>query len=394
MSKNKTYQDYIFIALLTAVIIFFLPVISVKGETAAAVSIGIINYEFMTLQVYNNNNSIVYYSTDNNIWTEVDGAYSSITKSYTMDISWISPDKEVTLYFKGNSVKTVKSITLPMQNSSFSVDYDKVEGTFTFNDAEEADSFEWRKNTDYYWRSVNLDEGSSSYNSFLRTIEKLKATGATIIIRLPQVIGTGADNVGMRASVEKSVTITARPAAPVVKINAAKLTLNTTTAMEYYDPYSDLWIECTSNMSLYDIAPQVLNENGATAATVKIRKAATTSTPYSKIATLFIPAQKAAPKIGDSSSDVTYYFMNSKLILQFNKASSTEVYEYYIVRDGNDFDAATASWKSVKTTDIITISNSAAPDGSTVYVRKKGIDSDSGSTVVLASDINSFDVEY
>lgn len=360
------------------------------------VSFGKIDYDQLTMQIYYNNNAVVYYSTDNSTWSEVDGPYDSTTKSCEMDISWVSMTSDVTLYFKGDTVKTVKTIVLPMQNSSIKVDYDKVEGTFTFENAEEASTFEWRKQSTYQWTTVEIDESSSSYHKFIKNMELLMVKGATIIIRLPQVIGTGANDVGRRPSIEKVISITGRAAAPTIKVNSSKLTIGTTAAMEYFDPVSDLWIECTTNMSLYEIAPEVLRENGSDATTIKIRKAATSTTPYSKTTYVKIPGQIAAPTIGDNSADITYYFMNSKLVLQFNHASATKIYEYAIVREDVDFDVSTVSWKTVKSTNVVSISSVSAPDGATVYVRKKGTDADSNniSNLILSSATNSINVKY
>ncbi len=396
MNDKKVNRIKLYKIVLATLLLCLVPVLSAKADTASAVSFGTINYELLTLQVFNNNNSIVYYSTDNSNWTTLEGAYDTTAKAYMLDISWISSTAETTLYFKGDTVKTIKTIVLPAQNTSFSVTYDKVEGTFAFDNAEESDTFEWRKNSDYYWRSVSMDEGSSSYEAFMNTVEKFKVTGATIIIRLPQVIGTGVDNVGLRPSAEKSITITQRGTAPSLKVNSSKLTVNTTTAMEYYDASSDLWIECTASMSLEEIVPAVLYENGGIASTITIRKAATSTAPYSKTATLTIPAQKSAPSIGGNTADVTYYYMNSKLMLQFNKASSTDIYEYVIVKKDNELNITTASWKAVKTTGVLTISSTTAPEGCTIYVRKKGTDASTttNTELVLASACNSFTVSY
>lgn len=394
MDNIKVSKIKLYVLLFAAIMLCSTPALIAKAETASAITFGTINYELLTMQVFNNNNTIVYYSTDNSTWTEVDGAYNGTTKSYSMDISWISNTSDATLYFKGDVFKTIKTITLPMQNNTFDVNFDKVEGSFTFNNAEESDVFEWRKSSDYNWQTVDMEENSSTYTKFLTMIEKFRVSGATIVLRLPQVIGTGVNNVGMRPSKEDSITIAARANAPTVKVNSSKLTLTTTTIMEYYDTTNGLWLECSGTMHLEDIAPDVLYENGATATTLKIRKTATTSSTYSKTQNLYIPAQKAAPVIGDSSSDVTYYYMNSKLMLQFNKASATNMYEYAIIKEYADFNVSTAAWKAVKATNVLTLSSSVAPNGCTVYVRKKGTDAATNISLVLASATNSFTVKY
>ncbi len=362
----------------------------------AAISFGKVNYEELTLQVFNNNNTIVYYSTDNSTWSEIEGGYDNTAKAYTFDISWVSVTADVTLYFKGDLVKTVKSITLPKQNSSINVEYDKVEGEFTFTEAEEADSFEWRKTTDYYWNTVSFDETSTSYKSFLSTMENLRVKGAKLVFRTPQVVGKGSGDVGMRPSTEVNITIPARGAAPTVKVNASKLTLNTTKTIEYYDATGGFWIECDGTMTIEDIAPKALYEKGGNSVTLLLRKSATKSAPYSKTQKLVIPGQTAKLTIGGSSSDVTYYYVNSKLVMQFNKASTTNLYEYTIVREGNEFNLAKASWKTVNSSKLMTIAKTTAPSGCTIYVRKKGTDENTSKKIslVLPSAINSFTVTY
>ncbi len=390
--KNK--KSYLFS--LCCIMFLIIPAGNAFASGAAAISFGTINYEDLSLQVFNNNNTIVYYSTDNTTWSEIEGGYDNTAKAYTLDISWLSATSDVTLYFKGDIVKTVKTITLPMQNSSINVEYDKVEGEFTFIEAEEADHFEWRKTTDYQWNTVSFTETSTSYKSFLTTMENLRTKGAKLLFRTPQVIGTGSGDVGMRPSAEISITIPARPSAPTVKVNSSKLTLNTTKSLEYYDADGDFWIECDGAMAIEDIAPKALYENGGKSVTLLIRKSATANVPFSKTQKLIIPGQAEKPTIGGSTSDVTYYYVNSKLVMQFNKASAANIYEYTIVREDRELDLARSSWKSVTSSALMTISKSVAPSGCTIYIRKKGMDENTSKKIslILPSAINSFKVTY
>lgn len=391
MRLKTLITGIIFVILLSC-----LPIGQAYAADASAISFGTIDYENLTLQVYNNNNGVVYYSDDNSNWSELEGGFDPTTKSYTMDISWVSLTADVTLYFKGDSVKTVKSIILPMQNSSIGVEYDKAEGEFTFSEVEEADYFQWRKITDYNWNTVSFSENSTSYKNFLTTMEFLRVKGAKILIRTPQVIGTSASNTGMRPSAEVTITIPARSAAPSVKINTSKLTLSTTSSIEYYDEVNDLWMECDGVMSIEDIAPRALYENGGKTVTLQLRKSATSSTANSKVQKLVIPGQSAAPTIGGSVNDVTYYYINSKLVLQFNKASETNVFEYAIVKADDDFTPGSVVWRTVNSTKILNISAVSAPEGSTIYVRRKGRDENTSKNLspILSSAVNSFAVTY
>lgn len=396
MNSRTFIRNFISILFFVVLITCFQPMEESKAEDSSAITFGTINYDNMTLQVYTNGNSIVYYSTDKSTWTEVDGAYSSNTKSYQMDISWVSETSDVTMYFKGDVVTIIKSIVLPSQNTTISIVYDKVEGDFTFSNVEEADSFEWRKSTDYYWTEVSLNELSSSYKAFLSEMETLRSKGAKIGIRIPQKAGTGSADVGMRASKEVSVTITARGSAPTVKVNSSKLTLNTVTTMEYYNSDTSSWVECSKTMTIEDLTPKALYNNGGKGSVIMIRSAATTSKPYSKTEYITVKGQPSAPTIGDSSQDTTYYYMNSKLILQFNKASTTNVYEYTYLKSDVSLDVASAKWVSVTNNKIITITNKTIPDEYVVYVRKKGTDENSSKNIelILSSAVNSFKVKY
>lgn len=369
----------------------FLPAKTVTADTASAVSIGVIDYEELTIQIFSNNNPIVYYSEDNTKWTEVEGAYDASSGAYTMDISWVSVTSDTTLYFKGDGNTRVVSVTIPMQNNDFQVDYDKAEEYFSFLGAEDSDTFEWRKSTDYNWTEVSLDDTSASYHAFLAAIETFRVKGAKLILRLPQITGSEV-NSGSRPSKEITITIPSRTSAPSISVNSSKLTINTTTSMEYYDPSTDTWIECSKTMPLEEIAPQVLYENGAQDVTLMIRTAATEKSPYSKTAYLKIKGQTGAPVIGGNTDDVSYYFVNSKLVLVFNKASAADVYEYCIVKPEDDFDFSSARWTSVSSAKPLTLSSYTAPSGCTVYVRKKGIDASTTKNIslVLSSAISSF----
>ncbi len=391
---RKQFQrvnDYISAVLLLLLLLIIAPAADAKATTASRVSLGVINYEELTIQVFNHNNSIVYYSTDNENWTEVEGSY--VSGAYLMDISWISSSNDVTLSFKGDLHTGIASVTIPKQNNDFNVSFDKVEGEFIFDHTDLSEIFEWRKASDYHWSTVSLDESTASYQAFLETVESFRVKGAKLILRLPQEVGSAKDP-GSRPSKEITLTIPTRADAPKVSVNSSKLTLNTTTAMEYYEEATGIWIECTKGMTLEEIAPGVLHQNGARNVTLKLRTAATEKAPYSKTALLTIPGQQAAPRIGGNTEDVSYYYVNSKLTMVFNLASITNSYEYTIIKPGMEFDPMKAKWTTVSLAKPMTLTNATAPDGSTVYVRKKGTDENSSKNIslMLSSAITSFDV--
>lgn len=374
---------------------FFLSSASKEALAASKVSIGVSNYEELTSEIKAAGNGIVYYSTDEKNWYEVEGPYNSTNDTYTMDISWISDKADTTIYYKGNSVKSVVEAVYPMTNNEFSVVYNKVDGDFTFDGVDDLDYVEWRKSSDYQWNMVELDENSISYQRFLQKAELLRNQGVKLVFRTPSQNGKNANDMGMRSSKEVTVTLSKRGNAPNVTVNVSRLTINTTSSMEYYDSSRNMWIETERNMALEDLLPSVLYKNGGKSVSVKIRTAETASAPHSKTRVLTIPGQRPAPTIGDNSSDVSYYYMNQNVIIQFHKASSTSEYEYTIVKPGGSFNYTTSSWIKVNSSKQITLNKSKAPEGSVIYIRQKGTDANASKnlSLQLASEIRSFTVK-
>lgn len=369
-----------------------LPEMSAAAANAEAIEIGLIDYDALTMVVYTNGNSIVYYSTNKSTWYEVEGLKNAENTAYLMDISWVSAAAETTLYFKGETVEEVVSVTLPKRNTSLKVKYDKAAISFEFDNIEDAETFEWRKSTDYTWYTVSMETESASYQRFMEMVEGMLGKGGKLVFRTPQVVGTGEAEVGTRPSKEVTVSLAKRANAPSVKVYQDKLTVNTTEKMEYYDANKDEWIACTKSMTIKELAPEALYENGGESVVLQVRTAATEKKSYSKTAYLTIPGQKAPVSLGDSTKEVSYWYQDGKLMLQFNQASSTATYSYAVVKAGQEFDPSTAKFKAVKNNKVIKLSASAAPVGSTIYVRKSGTaySASKGVALVLASAENSF----
>lgn len=377
-------------------LLLLIPIAKISAAEAKPVSIGTIDYDTLTMYVYTNNNTVVHYSTDKTTWYEVEGNKTTENDAFLMDISWVNSSDDTTLYFKGENDKTIQSVTLPAKDTSLKVVYDKVDNIFEFENCDAATHFEWKKATDYVWNKVSLDPNSDSYQSFLKTIDGLLVKGAKVSFRIPQIVGTNANNVGARPSKEVNLTLAKRANAPSVKVNANKLMLNTTLSMEYFNEKINAWVECDKSMTLEDIAPTTLYRNGSKPVTLKIRTAATANKTYSKTAYLKINGQAGAPTLGDNSKDVSYYYQNGKLMLQFNNASKTEVYSYAIVKPGSTFNETTTAFTIMNTTKAKAISSTTAPEGSTIYIRKQGVNENStkGIELKLASEVNSFKVSY
>lgn len=359
------------------------PETPVEASEAANVEVTEIDYENLTLTVAANNNSIVYFSVNKTTWNEMDAMPLDDGK-LMMDISWISPSSEKKLYFKGNKATATTTVTLPKVNSSIKAKFNAKYGTVSLSNYEDATAFLWRKSTDYNWKKVDIDEDSKSYKEFVEEIEALRVMGAKIYVMTEQVKGTiknGSLDTGVRPSKQIKVSISKRSNFPNINLNIKKLTFNTTAKMEYYNETQKKWVECERSMKLEDISKAPFDDKKASGAAVvlQFRKAATNSAGASKIRVIAIPYQPAAPKAADAYSA---YFETSgsgdtakkKLVISFPQAKETAPVEYAVVKAGDSFDVSKASWKTVKKSDkLVKISEKAAPEGSTIYIRTKGV---------------------
>ncbi len=346
--------------------------IRAAADEITAVSVKAIDYEMLFIKLDDGGNSLVYISTDKKNWDEID-AYKDSEGLLTMDISWASMSAETTLYFKGNLNTDIEEVKLPARNNSVKVIMDKATGELSFENFDDFLYFQWRKSTDYNWHTVSMDSSSAAYTELINKIENFRNRGIKLCFRGAAVAGTSAMDVGLRPSKEVTVSVAKRAGAPSISVNIKKMTVNTRETMEYCDNEADLWYDCDKSMSIEDLAADALYKNGGKTVTIKIRTAETDKKTYSKPATLIIKGQEAAPTLGDSTKEVTYYFNNGKLVLQFNKANKDTAYEYALVKADAKYDSTSVSWKTVKSNKLVNISLKKVPAGSKVYIRKKGI---------------------
>lgn len=356
-----------------------------------------IDYEELWLVVDAGDNTAVYYSDKSQkVWTE---ALKAADGKYYIDISWLKNTSNVVLSVKGDKNDSVVTIPIAARESKFKVKFDKVNGTLSFTSLPEGTvSFEWRKATSYEWHTATVEEAGTTGSAFWKEIEKLRVSGASIYVRLPQTEGkAGADGTfgaGKRQSKEVKVSISKRVSAPKIKIDGKKLTLNTTTAMEYSTDNGKTWTKAVKNMGLETAAPGALGA-GAQDATVWFRRAATAKAGYSKTTVLEIPAQRTAPTVSaGGTAEVSYESSGGKFYLSFSDASKASPYEYTVVKSGSTLNMSKASWKSVTSAKKISVSAKTAPEGSVIYVRKKAVNQTSTTEFELASAMGEIPVHY
>lgn len=348
-----------------------------------------IDYEELWVIVDANGNGTVYYTdkTKKN-WSE---AIKRADGKYQIDISWLSLTSTATLNLKGDLSEEIVSVTIPAPEKKIKAVYQKKNGQIVFSNVpEEYTQFEWRIATSYDWHTaVNISDATTAGSAFLKEIEKLRTSGAKIIIRLAQVPGKlnaeGTFEPGNRPSKEIKLTISKRGTAPKVTIDGSKMTVSTKKTMEYSMDLGTTWVKATDKMALADFAPASLG-NGARNTAVLIRYAATEKNDYSKQQYLEIPAQRSAPSVSSADgNEIVFSSSQDKTVLTFNLASKTTPYEYAVVKNGTEFNPLKCSWKGVTSVKQISLSKKTAPSGSKIYFRKKMIKASKTAEFQLAS---------
>lgn len=344
-----------------------------------AVYVEEIDYDKLFVQINKNVSQEVFFSTDKKNWYPVEDPNTPASAATCdFDISWVLSTRATTIYFRGDADLTELSVTLPAYNAKFGARFDKTMGDIKFTGTDGITSFQWRKSSEYSWQTVDMDVTSQSYKDFLVDLDNLRTKGSKIIIRTHPVSGiTEADGTlfpGVRPSKEVSVSISKRSSAPSAKLNPQKGTINTSTKMEYLDNLG--WVDCTKTMTVQEIAPGSLT-TGSTPGTdtiIHIRKKAYGRTSYSLETAIFVPGQGMEPTMGTGDgNDVVYRYDEDELCLSFTKASKAVPYEYAIDTSGAGITSKTR-WKAVTRSDrSARISSRKAPNGSVIYVRKKGI---------------------
>lgn len=375
-----------------------------------------INYSTNTLDIKLNDNDMAFFSTNKKKWYGVEGEKNS-EGIVTMNTNWISDSKNYTLYFRGTkstSKDDYVKVVIPAKNSKIKVKFDKTspaeEPLISLENRDEKITvIQWRKYLDSEWTSVNVNTAANNANTcVIKDLEYLRVKGGKIVVRTISEAGTDADNMGIRYSKEVTVSIPKRSNAPGIKINASKLTVNTSDSTEYYDTESKKWTGCTKNMNIWKIPAvaktvKATNEKAGEDVSVDFRKKATEKAGYSKICTVVFKGQAMKPTLGtETTNDITYgtekKTVNKKEVtyqtITFNKASSTNKYQYAIVTSGSTFDESTAKWITVSKSTKITLSKSKAVAGTKIYVRTIGVNANTKlkTEAKLPSAVNSYTI--
>ncbi|MDE7422088.1 MAG: hypothetical protein K2N51_00060 [Lachnospiraceae bacterium] len=381
MNKNKIQKWLLAMSAFAVMLICVGTVYTIVH--AESISITEIDYEKLTLTVKANaGDSRIFLATTKNAtkWDEIPGELDT-NNQVTMDISWVSNSKNYTLYLKGDKSTEPISVTLPKQNTKFKATLSKDKISFT--NAGTSGKYYWRKSTSTEWKEFDPDDQSEMQN----LLESFSLKGISLVFRTGQVVGTSAGKPGERPSKISTLKIAKRAAAPNVSLNYNTMTFAVKKTMEYKLSTEDTWKDInTTTLNLGDVMSSVLyDQNGKNmkedeTVGIDFRVKATASKVASQTKTLQIPRQEDTP----TGNITTAYTGPTQLKLLIEKkdvkidekevtleaASSSNPYEYTVVKSGETLDIYKAKWTGI-TTETTKISSTVAPEKSSIYVRKK-----------------------
>lgn len=383
--KNNKYRKYLLTLATFAIMLVCVGVIYTVVH-AQSIQITKIDYENLTLTVQaSDGDSKIFYTTSKNAtnWDEIPDEPDE-NHQVTMDISWISMTKDVTLYLKGNQSTDPISVVLPKQNNKFKASLDLSSSTFKFSNVGTSGKIYWRKSTSTEWTEFNQDDQTEMQN----LLESFSLKGISLVFETGQVQGTSADKPGERPSKISTVKVAKRASAPSVSLNYNTMIFTVKNTMEYKLSEEDKWIPVnTTKLNLGDVMPDVLYDNKGKdmeeddTVGIDFRVRATASKVASQTKTLEICGQEDTLldniQIAYTGPTQLKILIDKKEITKedgttetLKEASTDNPYEYTVVKSGDELDIYNAKWIGI-TTNETKVSSTTAPEGSTIYVRKK-----------------------
>lgn len=404
---------------------------------ASPVTVNTVDYKEENIIVNNNGNQKIYFATENDaargVWDVIPADSPDGSGTTTIDFSWVSPTNDQIIMIRGEDINLPPSrviLKARAKRLEVSINYEKLsslskndtiasllnimstEGTAA-NPIKYSD-LEWRKGSSGSWRDTSA--------LTVAQLEKLQIRGADLYFRIKAVNdvtvgGKSPDGTnGRRVSSEVRLKITAQTTPASVNVDGEKFTVQLKYGKEYrisYGSYQSGWIRITNKSTKeVDLKEMVNNQyNGLTASTkfpkmkIEVRDFATTSKPASKIVEININEQKTLSGMfvgGDapqnpSQSDTNIYLAyngSSAVTITIAAASSSNPYQYCIIKPGETFDLKKTTWYTVTKNSGFKLLSSRVPEGSIIYVRKRASKDTKTSTVELATTCLSHVVSY
>ncbi|CRZ35188.1 hypothetical protein DFR55_10456 [Herbinix hemicellulosilytica] len=402
---------------------------------ASSITINTVDYEEENIILNNNGNQKIYFATENdaarNVWDviPVDNEYTT-----TIDFSWTSQTTEQVIVIKGET-GTPKRVTLRprAKKLAVSISYDKMdslskgesiasllniqssEGTaanpITYLD------LEWKKGVNGSWKELK--------DLTVEQLEKLQIKGADLYFRISAVndVSTGSreadGTMGRRVSSEVRLKIAKQTTPASVTVDGEKFIAQIKYGKEYRVNYTGqtttpTWVKVTDK-SVKGLALKDIIKNGSNGITpdkkfpamiIEVRDYATTTKAASKITEIKINEQRVMdgiivegnPPANTTESDPNVYISYSgsaAITITIPSASSSNPYQYCIVKPGEELDPSKVTWYSITKGIEYKVLSSKATEGSNIYIRKREIKPSAKSTEVnLASTCLVYNVKY
>ena len=390
---------------------------------AASVTITDIDYDNLTMTIQGNAaDSQIFFATSASaaIWDEVPGSLDDKHR-IVMDISFVSLTSNYTLYLKGDRSTDPIKVVFPKQNTAFKVTHNKADHTLRMVNLGSAKTVYYKKSTSEDWILYNYND-SQAQKEMANLIETLCLKGATLQFRAGQIRGESQSNTGTRPSNPFSLTIPKRASAPAVKLDYDKLTFNMKKTYEYKRPEEEIWTTAaTTSLYLEDALPNAMHdayvntvindpslEPGDTLS-IDVRIKATSSRVASQTKTIAVPGQEKTyitytdENTGETKNHIYLEYTGSEQCrikfetlaikdafgrdVTLSVPSSSNVYEYTVVKKGEALNTHTANWNSI-TSATTNLTKSKVPTGSSLYIRKKATSTAVASTTEqLAANI-------
>lgn len=373
MSTQQKASYYYIISILVIFFSILLPGLTIAASEKQ-LKIVEIDYdaEVMTVMSTEGDTRLFYSDSKQKNWECAYGVFED--GKYEMDISWVKKTGDYTISLKGDKSDLVIQVTLPKQKKDFKVSFDCTTEQFKFS-GDNGGTIFWRKKGSTAWQEFG--KASDEQTELKLELERMYAKGASLYFRIGQEKGgtkNGAFDAGMRPSTEVSLNISKQAEGPKLSIAGDK-TIAVNDKMEYRTADGN-WIACDKKLDINEIAKAALAEEGVAQDVVfYVRVAATAKKLPSAQKEFTVLAQPEAPKnvefaFGNNTSlkiEIKDLIVNDEISEE--KPSGTNPYEFTVVAKDKELEK-NAVWTKI-TAETAVISETKAPEGSKIYVRKR-----------------------
>ncbi len=433
MKKHKISNTRLYFTVFTALFLVLIGLMLSQNQvayasSAAPVTIHEVDYEEEEIVINNNNNTKIFFATEKDAakgnWDVMladKNADDTLADTSRIDFSWVSASSENAIVIMGgdDSQGVQRRVVLKKRTTKLeiSINYSTINSLAksetiaslinimsTAGTGEEPIDYkalEWKKGEGGKWKDID--------DLTVAQLEKYQIKGTDLYFRIMAVNDitddTDSSNIiypngskGSRASSETRLKVAKKATSTAVSIDGKKFTADIKYGKEYRvtinGERTKKWIKVldrsVKRVSLVDIVKQLGDSsNGLTdpfpAMTLEIRSYATEKAAASKITEVILNAQRVlrnnqviegeapVPAVLGDSNIYIYYNGDKNMVVTIPSASSTNPYEYSIVKPGDSLDIERASWSSItKSTAVKILSNRAVEDG-ILYIRQKEI---------------------